>query len=84
MYGLPFHLCPYQEKWTREDFLQLRQQLVDGKLLSVDQSFKFAKLVRVRLAGRGPDTKPFHSVVTFFNEFEQASAECLMRCWIFR
>ncbi|CAM9617398.1 unnamed protein product [Pylaiella littoralis] len=61
-----------EEKWTREDFLQKRQQLVDGKLLSVDQSFKFAKLVRVRLAGRGSDTKPSHSVVTFFDEFEQA------------
>lgn len=60
--------------WTRESFLQLRQQLIDGKLIKVDQSFKVAKLVRVRIGG-GTDTKPFHSVVTFFNEFEQARAQ---------
>ncbi|CAM9602160.1 unnamed protein product, partial [Hapterophycus canaliculatus] len=54
--------------------LQLRQQLIDGRLLKVDQSFKVAKLVRVRLVG-GVDTKPFHSVVTFFNEFEQAALQ---------
>lgn len=56
-------------------FLQLCQQHIDGKLLKVDQSFKLAKLVRVRVAGGGADTKPFHSVATFYNEFEQASAD---------
>ena len=63
----------YQSKWTREDFLQRRQQQVDGTVLKVDASFKFAKFVSVRAPGAAADTKPFHCVVTLFNEFEQAS-----------
>ncbi|CAB1110632.1 unnamed protein product [Ectocarpus sp. CCAP 1310/34] len=62
-----------ESKWTREDFLQRRQQQVDGTVLKVDASFKLAKLVRVRAPGAAADTKPFHCVVTLFNEFEQAT-----------
>lgn len=39
---LYFSVC--QSKWTREGFLQRRQQQVDGTVLKVDALFKLAKL----------------------------------------
>lgn len=58
-----------QDEWTREDFLQLRQQQIDGTILSVDGSHKFVKFVRVR--GNDTDTRPIYCVMTILNEFEQ-------------
>lgn len=68
--SLPFALN-LQEKWSWELFRHLRQQGVDGRVLKVDGSHKYVKLVRVFESGGAGRTKPAHCIITFFNEFEQ-------------
>eukprot|EP00904_Undaria_pinnatifida_P000542 jgi/Undpi1/10489/HiC_scaffold_29.g12939.m1 len=60
-----------EERWSRELFCHLRQQSIDGKVLKVDGSHKYVKLVRVFDSGAAGGTKPVHCMVTFFNVFEQ-------------
>eukprot|EP00903_Cladosiphon_okamuranus_P019959 g18342.t1 len=60
-----------EASWSREMFCHLRQQGIDGKVLKVDGSHKYVKLVRVFDSGGAGGTKPVYCVMTFFNEFEQ-------------
>ena len=43
----------------------------DGIVLKVDTSHKLAKLLRVRAAGAGVNSRHIKCVVTLFSEFEQ-------------
>ena len=52
---------------------EVSQQLLDGTIWNFDTSHKFVKFVRVR--GKGIDSKPFHCVMTIFNEFQQVCLE---------
>ena len=61
----------FQASWSRELFCHLRQQSIDGKVLKVDGSHKYVKLVRVFDSRASGGTKPVHCMLTFFNEFEQ-------------
>ena len=40
-------------------------------MLKVDASNELAKLLRIRAAGAGSDSRPIQWVVAFFNDFEQ-------------
>lgn len=61
----------WQSTWSREEFIQRRQQQVDGTVLKVDGSHKLVKFVRVFDSQAAGGTRPVHCIITFFNEFEQ-------------
>ncbi|CAM9368850.1 unnamed protein product, partial [Ectocarpus sp. 4 AP-2014] len=57
--------------WTREEYLQLRAQLVDGTLLAGDASFKYAKVIRLATGADGTRARPVHGIFTIMNEYDQ-------------
>ncbi|CAM9700371.1 unnamed protein product, partial [Ectocarpus fasciculatus] len=57
--------------WTREEYLQLRAQLVDGSLLAGDASFKYAKVIRLSTGADGTRARPVHGIFTIMNEYDQ-------------
>lgn len=65
------HAIVFQASWSRELFCHLRQQGIDGRVLKVDGSHKYVKLVRVFESDGTGGTKPVHCMMTSFNEFEQ-------------
>lgn len=73
-----FHSCPHGRQvdgvlMTREDYIQRVGQLVDGKILAGDASFKYAKVIRLTSAKKSKTSKPIQGIFTILNEYEQAS-----------
>eukprot|EP00752_Nemacystus_decipiens_P018513 g16598.t1 len=57
--------------WAREEYLQLRGQLIDGRLLAGDASFKYAKVVRLSTGADGTRARPVYGIFTIMNEYDQ-------------
>ena len=57
--------------WTREEYLQRRAQLVDGRLLAGDASFKYAKVIRLSTGTDGTRARPVYGIFTIMNEYDQ-------------
>lgn len=57
--------------WTREEYLQRRAQLVDGRLLAGDASFKYAKVIRLPTGPDGTRARPVYGIFTIMNEYDQ-------------
>lgn len=59
------------QAWTREEYLQRRAQLVDGRLLAGDASFKYAKVIRLPTGPDGTRARPVYGIFTIMNEYDQ-------------
>lgn len=56
---------------TREDYLQRRSQMVDGRVMAGDASFKYAKVVRLSTGQDGTRARPVDGSFTIMNEYDQ-------------
>ena len=56
---------------TREGYLQRRAQMIDGRVMAGDASFKYAKVVRLATGQDGTRARPVYAVFTIMNEYDQ-------------
>lgn len=56
---------------TREDYLQRGAQLIDGRVLAGDASFKYAKVIRLPTGSDGTRARPVYGIFTIMNEYDQ-------------
>jgi len=62
--------------WTREEYLQRRAQLIDGRVLAGDASFKYAKVIRLSTGADGSRARPVYGIFTIMNEYDQVGTGC--------
>ncbi|CAN0486499.1 unnamed protein product, partial [Laminaria digitata] len=60
-------------KWFFEipQYLQRRAQMVDGRLMAGDASFKYAKVARLATGPDGTRARPVYGIFTIMNEYDQ-------------
>ncbi|CAB1098485.1 unnamed protein product [Ectocarpus sp. CCAP 1310/34] len=72
-----FYEMPMVKTWVTTDalghvnYLQRRAQLVDGRLLAGDASFKYAKVIRLPTGPDGTRARPVYGIFTIMNEYDQ-------------
>ena len=56
---------------THEEHQQRRAQLVDGRVMARDASFKYAKVIRLATGQDGTRARPVYGKFTIMNEYDQ-------------